>query len=176
MQRNNAANDNTKPSARVGRKAQGSPRDSRVAEISQRYGDPFFVAARCAAQRNVPNGGEIMNARLLKNLKYAAACHILISAFIATSIQAAQAEELFLFRSPGATIPPSGDAPRTIQQKNPLKPDKKGGLLIQCGSARFTVAYNAPLDQFDPSEQQQNSKREHNATINGISLTASLSF
>jgi len=110
-----------------------------------------------------------MKARLLKNLKYAAACPILIAAFIVASLQAAQAEELFLSRS-------SGGSPSTIRRNIPLKLDEKGDLLIQYGGARFTVAYNSPLDQFTPSEQQQNPQREHNSIINGISLTASLSF
>jgi hypothetical protein len=116
-----------------------------------------------------------MNARLLKNLKYAAAFPILISAFIITSVQAAQAETLFLFRSPGATLPAPGDISRIIQQKI-MKRDEKGNLMIQCGSARFTVAYNETADRFKPSGQQQYQQREHTAIINGISLTASLSF
>jgi hypothetical protein len=117
-----------------------------------------------------------MNARLLNNLKYAAAYSILISSFIATSVQAEQAEALFLFRSPAATIPAPVGTPRTIQRNIPLKLDQKGDLLIKCGSARFSVAYNEPADQLKPSEKQQFKQREHNAIINGISLTASLSF
>src|SRR5450631_4450679 len=116
-----------------------------------------------------------MNARLLKNLKFAAACPIIISAFIVTSVQAVQAEALFLFRSTEATVPAPG-ALRAIQQNIPLKFDKKGVLLIQCGCARFAVAYNAPADRFKPSEQQQNPQRERSSNINGISLTANLSF
>jgi hypothetical protein len=116
-----------------------------------------------------------MNVRLLKNLKYAAAYPILISVLIVTSVQATQAEALFLFRSPGATVPSPGGSPRIFQQKI-LKIDEKGDLLIQCGSARFTVAYNEPTDRFKPSEQQQNPQRERTAIINGISLTASLYF
>jgi len=117
-----------------------------------------------------------MNTRLLKNLKkYAAACPLLISAFIVTSVQAAQSEELFLFRSPEAATPARGGDARFLQQKI-LKLDEKGDLLIQCGCARFTVAYNDPADQFKPSEQPQYPQRERIATINGISLTASLSF
>ena len=117
-----------------------------------------------------------MNSGLMKNLKkYAAASTLLISAFMPTSVQAAQSEALFLFRSPAASIPaPGGDA-RIIQQKI-LKLGEKGGLLIQCGGARFTVAYNEPSDQFKPSEQQQFLQRERRAAINGISLPARLSF
>jgi hypothetical protein len=117
-----------------------------------------------------------MKARLLKNLKFAAACPILISAFIVTSVQAVQAEALFLFRSPDASVPAPGGTPRAFQQNIPLKLDEKGDLLIQCGCARFTVAYNEPADRFKPSDQQQNPQRERSSGINGISLTASLSF
>ena len=116
-----------------------------------------------------------MNTRLLKNLQYTATYFALMSAFVITPVQAAQFEALFLSRPPGATIPVPGVIPRNIQQKN-LKLDEKGDLLIQCGYARFTVAYNEPADQFKPSEQQQFQQRERNAIINGISLTASLSF
>lgn len=117
-----------------------------------------------------------MNARLLKNLrKYAAAFPLLISSFIVSSVQTAQSEALFLFRSPEAAIPPQGGDARINQQKM-LRLDDKGDLLIQCGCARFIVAYNAPADQFKPSEQQPNPTRERTAAINGISLTASLTF
>lgn len=118
-----------------------------------------------------------MNARLLKNLKkYAAAYPLLISAFIVAYVPATQAEALFLFRSPDATVPPPVGSPRTNTKNIPLKLDENGDLLIQCGSARFIVAYNAPADQFKPSEQSQYPQRERAAAINGISLTASLSF
>jgi hypothetical protein len=130
---------------------------------------------RSKAQRT-GKGGYIMNVRLLKHLKkYAVAYLLLISAFIVTSAQAAKIEELFLFRSPGATIPAwNGDA--SIIQQKILKLDEKGDLLIQCGCARFLVAYNEPSDQFKPPEQLQNPQRRHTSPINGISLTASLSF
>jgi len=54
-----------------------------------------------------------MNSGLMKNLKkYAAASTLLISAFMPTSVQAAQSEALFLFRSPAASIPaPGGGCP-----------------------------------------------------------------
>jgi hypothetical protein len=118
-----------------------------------------------------------MKARLLKNLKFAAACPILISAFIVTSVQAVQAEALFLFRSPDASVPAPGGTPRAFQQNIPLKLDEKGDLLIQCGCARFTVAYNSPAGQFKPPEQQYVPQRGDTTSIfNGISLTASLLF
>jgi len=117
-----------------------------------------------------------MSTRLLKNLKkYAAACLLITSAFIVTSVQTAQSEELFLFRSPEAAIPTRGGDARFLQQKI-LKLDEKGDLLIQCGCARFIVAYNDPADLLKPSEQPQFPQRERTATINGISLTASLTF
>jgi hypothetical protein len=117
-----------------------------------------------------------MNAPLLKTLKQTAAFALLISAFIVSSVPAARAEALFLFRSPDAAAPGHGATPRAIQQKTLLKLDEKGDLLIQCGCARFTVAYNAPADKFKPSEPQQYLQREHGTAFSGISLTASLSF
>jgi hypothetical protein len=117
-----------------------------------------------------------MNTRLLKDLKYAAIYPILASAFIVTSIQAAQAETLLLFLSPTVTVQPLPVSSSRIFQQKKLKLDEKGDLLIQYGSARFTVAYNEPIDQFKPSEQQQYPQRERTAVINGISLTASLTF
>ena len=117
-----------------------------------------------------------MNARLLKNLKkYAAACPLFITAFIVPSAQAAQSEALFLFRSPVAAIPAWGGDARIIQPKI-LQLDELGDLLIQCGCARFIVAHNEPADRFKPSEQQKFQQRERSVTINGISLTANLSF
>jgi hypothetical protein len=117
-----------------------------------------------------------MNARLLKNLKHTAAYALLISVFTVASVPVAQAEMIFLFRSADATVQPPGESPRTIKKSTPLKLDDNGDLLIQYGNTRFIVAYNAPTDQFKPSEQQQNPTRERSAAINGISLTASLSF
>ena len=117
-----------------------------------------------------------MISRLLKDLKYAAIYPILASAFIVTSVQAAHAETLLLVLSPTVivqTLPVSSS--RILQQKK-LKLDEKGDLLIQYGNARFTVAYNEPVDQFKPSEQHQYPQRERTAAINGISLTASLTF
>jgi hypothetical protein len=118
-----------------------------------------------------------MKSRLLKNLKYVVACPILIVAFLTSSVQKVQAETIFLFRSPEATATPPSPASisRSIQQKI-LKLDTNGDLLIQCGSARLTIAYNDPADQLKPSGQQYNPQRERTATINGISLTASLYF
>lgn len=117
-----------------------------------------------------------MNDRLLRNLKYAVACSLFISVLITTAAAHAQPETLFLFRAPGDVSPASTVASRTMQQRHLLKLDEKGDLLIQYGKARFTVAYNAPTDQFKPSEQRYNPQRDSAATINGISLTASLSF
>ena len=118
-----------------------------------------------------------MKTRLPKTLKKcSAACTLLISAFIVTSVEAAQPEELFfLFRSPLAAIPAWGGDARIIQPKI-LQLDGKGDLLIQCGCARFILAYNEPADWFKPSEKQQIQQSERSAAINGFSLTASLSF
>ncbi len=117
-----------------------------------------------------------MTTLLLKYLKYSAAFPLIISAFIVISARSARAEAIFLFRSPVATAPGSARIPRDIQQNSFLKLDQKGDLLIQCGGTRFTVAYNTPADQFKPSEQPSNPQREYTSNINGISLTASLSF
>ena len=117
-----------------------------------------------------------MNARLPMNLKkFAAVCPLLISAFIVTPVQAAPSETLFLFRSPDAVTATRGSVTRNNQQ-GLLKLDEKGDLLIKYGGARFTVAYNDPADLLKPSDQPQYPQRERTATINGISLTASLSF
>jgi hypothetical protein len=117
-----------------------------------------------------------MKFRLLKNLKFSAAYTILISAFIVTSFQLAHADTLLLFLSPTVTFQTLPvDTSRILQQKK-LKVDEKGDLLIQYGGARFTVAYNDPTDQLKPTEQQQYPKRDRTAAINGISLTASMSF
>jgi len=116
-----------------------------------------------------------MSARLLKHLKYPLRPALLIVALILTAAPSAWAEAIFLFRSTSATTqhtPASSGNPR----KSLLRLDEKGDLLIQCGCARFTVAYNAPIDQFKPSEQQQPALREPSTNINGISLTASLAF
>jgi hypothetical protein len=117
-----------------------------------------------------------MNARMLKDLTYTAAYSLLIFTFLITSVPAAQAETLLLFRSPETAAPGPNGIPRDIQEKNFLKLGEKGDLLIQCGSARFTIASNAPVNQFKPSGQQYNPQREFNTPIIGVSLTASISF
>jgi hypothetical protein len=117
-----------------------------------------------------------MGARVLKHLLCAAAYVLFISAFIITPVPAAQAEALFLSRAPEVTTSTS-NSPRALQQKILLKLDEKGDLLIQCGCARFTVAYNAPAGQFRPPEQQYIQQRENiSGFFNGINLTASLLF
>ena len=117
-----------------------------------------------------------MNARLLKSLKYAAVFPLLVSAFIVIPAPPARAESIFLFLPPVVAPPESAGTPRAIQQKSLLKLDDKGDLLIQCGSTRFTVAYNTPADQLKPSEQQSSPQRESIANKNGLILTASMSF
>jgi len=117
-----------------------------------------------------------MNARMLKILKHLAAYSLPAIAFFITSVPVAQAEALFLFRSPDVVAFNSREIPRSIQQKTFLKLDEKGDLLIQCGNARFTIAYNAPADQLKLSGQPFSQQREYNAPITGISLTASLPF
>jgi hypothetical protein len=117
-----------------------------------------------------------MNSRMLKTLKYAAAYHLLICTVFITSVPVAQAEALFLFRSPDATVTDGAGTSRSIQQTPLLKLDEKGDLMIQCGNARFTIAYNSPADQFKPPGQQYSPQREYSAPVSGVSLTASLSF
>ncbi|MDA8413194.1 MAG: hypothetical protein M0023_05325 [Desulfobacteraceae bacterium] len=115
-----------------------------------------------------------MSARLLKNLKYSAVYPIVVSLFMVASAPSVRAEALYLPR-PAETPKPAGSH-HTNKQKIQLKLDEGGDLLIQCGCARFIVAYNSPTDQFKASEHPQNPQAERNAAINGISLTASLSF
>lgn len=117
----------------------------------------------------------MLSARLLNHLKYPLRSALLILAPIFMTAPSAWAEAIFLFRSPSATAQHT-PAPSANPRKSLLRLDEKGDLLIQCGCARFTVAYNAPIDQLKPSEQQQPAQREPNTNINGISLTASLAF
>jgi hypothetical protein len=118
-----------------------------------------------------------MGAQLLKQLRYAAAYVLFISAFIISSVPVAQAEALFLSRTPEVTASTPPNSSLILPQKIHLKLDEKGDLLIQCGCARFTVAYNSPAGQFKPPEQQYIPQRESTTSIfNGISLTASLLF
>jgi hypothetical protein len=118
-----------------------------------------------------------MGTRLMKHLMHAAAYVLVIPAFIITSVPVAQAEALFLSRSPEVTASTTPNSSHILPQKIYLKLDEKGDLLIQCGCARFTVAYNSPAGQFKPPEQQYIPQREDTTSIfNGISLTASLMF
>ena len=117
-----------------------------------------------------------MKARLPEYLKRTATHSILIAALVVISVPAARCEAVFLFRDAGSATAEFGGIPPVTPLKTLLKLDEKGDLLIQCGNARFTLAYSQPLDQFKPSEQHQNPLREQAAAINGISLTASLTF
>ncbi len=83
---------------------------------------------------------------------------------------------MIVFRNPDQAPAIQHFKPTPAQQKLQLKLDDKGDLLIKCGCARFVVAYNSPTDQLKPGEQQGYYQREEVAAINGISLTASVSF
>jgi hypothetical protein len=117
-----------------------------------------------------------MNTRLLMNLKNVAVYSLLITAFVITSVPTAQAESIFLFRSADVTPSNSGEFPRTTQQKSILELDEKGDLLIQCGNARFSVAYNAPADPFKQTWHQYDTQRGYIEPITVIILSAKLSF
>jgi len=112
-----------------------------------------------------------MNARLPRTLTYAVVISIFLNAFIAASGMAAEPEAFYLFRDQTHA---SGN--HLVDHENVLGFDEKGDLLIQLGNTRITVAYNAPKELFRPSEQQYNPQCGSPAIINGISLTASISF
>lgn len=117
-----------------------------------------------------------MKVRLPVYLKRTATHSMFIAALVVISVSAARCEALFLFRDAGSATAEFGGIPPVTPLKTLLKLDEKRDLLIQCGKARFTLAYSQPLDQFKPLEQHLNPKREQAAAINGISLTASLNF
>lgn len=116
-----------------------------------------------------------MNARLQMNLKNAAVYSLLIAAFVITSVPSAQAESFFLFRSADATMSNS-EFSRTAHQKRILELDEKGDLLIKCGNARISVAYNAPEDPFKQTWNQYDTQRGYIEPITVISLSARVSF
>jgi len=117
-----------------------------------------------------------MKARLPRTTSSIAAALILVFALILPAAPANAEETLFLYRSTESisTRPDSPSFP--TRRKLPIRLDDKGDLLIQCGCARFVVAYNDPLDQLKPGEQQRTPQRPETVAINGISVTASISF
>ena len=116
-----------------------------------------------------------MNTRLLNHLKYAAIYPLLIAIVFITAVPSAQAEEVFLFRSTDATTTNSVEMSRSLRQEAMLKFDNKGNLLILCGSARITVAYDVPADPVKPS-CQYDAQRGPITPVIGISLSLSLTF
>jgi hypothetical protein len=105
-----------------------------------------------------------------------AAISILASALVSMPATPASAEALVLFRSPEKIAASPDDNPANNRQRFRIKLDEKGDFMIQRGYARLVVAYNSPADQFKPEEQQRIPQRDVIAAINGISLTATLSF
>jgi hypothetical protein len=81
-------------------------------------------------------GGEMLKARLFKNLKYAATPPIPFPAFIVMSFQMAQAESTFLLRSPAVTISALGPA---LFSKNLLKREDK--VVVKSGCTKLTVTF-----------------------------------
>ncbi len=117
-----------------------------------------------------------MSDRILRNYRHSVVCCLIISAILIAAVPIVQAETLLLFRSPETATPAPGDISRDIPQKSFFRVGEKGDLLIQCGSARFTIASNSPVNRTKPSWQQYGLQRDFNTPIIGVSLTASLSF
>ena len=117
-----------------------------------------------------------MRDRIIKNCRYRAVCYLFISTLFIAAVPAVQAESILLFRSPETTAPGFGDISRDNPQKSFWRFDEKGDLLIQCGSAHFTIASNTPVKQTKSSWQLHSPQREFNTPVIGVSLTASLSF
>ncbi|HIJ96266.1 MAG TPA: hypothetical protein HPP94_11135 [Desulfuromonadales bacterium] len=104
--------------------------------------------------------------------------HLLLMALLLSiSATAVQAEPVMLFsRVIAEAAAPAIPASRSRQRSPRVKLDEKGDLLVQFAGARFTVAYNSPVDPLKPSEPPRTPQREENVPINGISLVASLPF
>jgi hypothetical protein len=117
-----------------------------------------------------------MSTGMFKNYRYTSVSCLFISMLLVAAVPAVQAETVLLFRSPDRAAPVPGGVSRDIPQKSFWRVGEKGDLLIQCGSARFTIASNAPVNQPKPAGQQYSPQREFNTPIIGVSLTASLSF
>ncbi|MBC7963300.1 MAG: hypothetical protein H7Y05_10190 [Steroidobacteraceae bacterium] len=117
-----------------------------------------------------------MKARHPRTTSSIAAIPILVSVLISLLATPVWAEtELFLRSAVPLSASSSGNALPALQKLR-MKLDEKGDFLIQCGCARFIVAYNSPADQFKPAEQQRKPQREENSAINGFSVVASVSF
>ncbi|HBA72453.1 MAG: hypothetical protein A2X82_03205 [Geobacteraceae bacterium GWC2_55_20] len=117
-----------------------------------------------------------MMARLPRTKSSIAALLILVFALILPAAPANAEEILFLYRGPESISARPEIPSLPARRKFPIRLDDKGDLLIQCGCARFVVAYNDPLDQLKPVEQQRTPQRPETVAINGISVTASISF
>jgi hypothetical protein len=117
-----------------------------------------------------------MSDRILKNCRYCTVCCLFISTLFIAAVPVVQAETILLFRSPETAAPGPRDISRDIPQKSFWRVGEKGDLLIQCGSTRFSIASNAPVNRTKSSWQQHSPQREFNTPVIGVSLTASLSF
>lgn len=156
-------------------KPKGLPETAGSPKYLNEMATRFFVAGRCAETRNARERGKYMKARYPRTASRIATISSLALALTALCTAPVSAEALSLFRgpellsaAPNNTLPP--------QQDFRMKFDDKGDLLIQCGCARITVAYNSPSDQLRPIERQRNPQRDESAAINGISVVASISF
>ncbi len=86
-------------------------------------------------------------------------------------------EQLEFFRTPDNITPPSDMMFRTPRLNALVSLNQNGDLLIQYGRTSLVLAYSPPVDRFKPSEQPSAIQREQQvAAINGISITASLTF
>ena len=117
-----------------------------------------------------------MKARHPRTKSRTAALLILALSLVSLSAPANAEQMLFLYRSAEPVSASPGNAHPPARRKLPIRLDEKGDLLIQCGCARLIVAYNDPLDQLKPGEQQRTPQRMETGAINGISVTASISF
>jgi hypothetical protein len=113
--------------------------------------------------------------RLIPHLKLAIAHALLITAVTLAAVAEAQCQELFLFREPDPVTVVGNTAPGREQAVS-LTFSGDGGLLIRIGTTSIALSYNPPMLRFKPSEQQNTPRSDQPAPMNGICLTASLTF
>lgn len=117
-----------------------------------------------------------MLTRLVKCLLHSAPLFLLTTALI-QPVSAFGEEQLEFFRTPDNLPAPPDLMFRSPRLNATVSLNQNGDLLIQYGRTSFVLAYSPPVDRFKPSEQPAGIQREQQANaINGISLTASLTF
>lgn len=116
-----------------------------------------------------------MKNRLRSHLKLAIVHSLLTAAFTLAVVAEAPCQEMFLFREAGPVTGVSDTIPGREQAVS-LTLSGDGGLLIRIGTTSIALSYNPPTVRFKPSEQQNTPRRDQPAPINGICLTASLTF